>query len=144
MSNNTHPPELARALVLGQARLRDDVVEAIAHEGQQLFAAGRRADAEKIFEGLAFAAPTSYLGWAGRGAVALADDDVHAAEEWLARAVALQPADAAVYANYAETLQRLGKADAAQAALKRALELDPAAAHPCTARVMEFMPFETY
>jgi Tfp pilus assembly protein PilF len=102
--------------------------------GHQLWRQGRRLDATKVFRGLIALDDTAYYGHAGMGLVAMSQEDFGTAEQYLTKAVALEPSDAAVTVNLGEVLLRLGKVEPALAAFQSAAGLDPTGRHPGAAR----------
>jgi tetratricopeptide (TPR) repeat protein len=105
-------------------------IEAIAALGFQLYEQGKVADAESIFNGLIALDSHVYYGYAGLGALALADEKLDEASRWLTRAAELNPQDPTVHANLGEALLRQSKFDEAAEEFQKALQLDPKAADP--------------
>jgi Flp pilus assembly protein TadD len=75
---------------------------------------------------------TSWYGYAGLGAVALAKQpaDLTTAHENLSKAAELNPTDATIQANLGEVLVRQAKFEDAAKHFKKALELDPQQTDP--------------
>ncbi|RMH18743.1 MAG: tetratricopeptide repeat protein [Acidobacteria bacterium] len=67
------------------------------------------------------------LYYSNRGAESLQEDDVAGALEWLKTAVLLDPEEASSWVNYGVALRRDGQLEAAEAAYRKALEIDPRA-----------------
>jgi len=105
-------------------------IEAIATLGFQLYEQGKIADAESIFSGLIALDSQAYYGYAGRGALALAEERLDDASRWLSRAAELNPEDPTVHANLGEALLRQAKFDDAAGEFQKALALDPAEDDP--------------
>jgi len=72
-----------------------------------------------------------------RGLVALRDEVFDAAEEWIGRAVAADPATADYHANLGVALRRQGRLAEAEAAYRRALAIDPD--HPRAVQNLEYV-----
>ncbi len=108
--------------LFGLTRSEIDAIEVL---GFQLYEQGRTAEAQTIFQGLIVLDRRMYQGYAGMGAVALAEQKLEQAAEWLAQAVERNPNDPTVQANLGETLLRLGRFEPAAAAFEKALALDP-------------------
>ena len=102
-------------------------IEAIASLGFQLYEQGKVADAESIFNGLVALDSHVYYGYAGLGALALAEEKLDEATRWLTRAAELNPEDPTVHANLGEALLRQARVEEAAAEFHRALDLDPEA-----------------
>jgi tetratricopeptide (TPR) repeat protein len=105
-------------------------IEAIAVLGFQLYEQGKVADAETIFGGLIALDSQVYYGYAGLGALALAQEKLDEASRWLNRAAELNPLDPVVHANLGEALLRQAKFDDAAGEFQKALSLDPAESNP--------------
>src|SRR5689334_351736 len=105
-------------------------IEAIAALGFQLYEQGKVADAESIFNGLVALDSHVYYGFAGLGALALAEEKLDEASRWLTRAAELNPEDPAVHANLGEALLRQAHVEEAAAAFHKALALDPDEKNP--------------
>jgi Flp pilus assembly protein TadD len=105
--------------------LAQQEIEAIAALGFQLYEQGKVADAESIFNGLVALDSHVYYGYAGLGALALADEKLEEATRWLTGAAELNPEDPTVHANLGEALLRQGRVDESAAEFQRALALDP-------------------
>jgi cytochrome c-type biogenesis protein CcmH/NrfG len=104
--------------------------------GMQLFQQGRMDDAATVFQGIIALDEHSYIGHAGMGALALAQNppDLKMALSSLQIAVHLNPDDPNVHANLGEALLRSARFEQAAAAFKRALVLDPDQVHTGTKR----------
>jgi len=100
-------------------------IEAIAALGFQLYEQGKVADAESIFNGLVALDSHVYYGYAGLGALALAEEKLEEATRWLTRAAELNPEDPTVHANLGEALLRQTRVEEAAAEFQTALALDP-------------------
>jgi Flp pilus assembly protein TadD len=109
-------------------------IEAIATLGFQLYEQGKVADAESIFNGLIALDSRSYYGYAGRGALSLADEKLDDASRWLTRAAELNPQDPTVHANLGEALLRQAKFEDAAGEFQKALALDPTQGDPGASR----------
>jgi tetratricopeptide (TPR) repeat protein len=105
-------------------------IEAIAALGFQLYEQGKVDDAEAIFNGLIALDSHVYYGYAGLGALALAEEKLDEASRWLTRAAELNPQDPTVHANLGEALLRQAKFDEAAEEFQKALQLDPKASDP--------------
>jgi Flp pilus assembly protein TadD len=133
-------PELARQVLSGEAPLsalfgvsREQLAE-MALFGHQLWKQGRRAEAQKVFRGLIALEETAYYGHAGMGLVAMSQDDLAGAEQYLGKAMDLEPSDPSVAVNLGEVLLRQGKLEPAIAALESAMRLDPSGRNAGAAR----------
>jgi tetratricopeptide (TPR) repeat protein len=93
--------------------------------GFQLYEQGRAVEAQAIFQGLIALDRKMYQGYAGMGALALAELKLEEAADWLMKAVERNSNDPTVQANLGETLLRLGRFEPAAAAFEKALQLDP-------------------
>jgi Flp pilus assembly protein TadD len=110
---------------LGKAEL--DAIEVL---GFELYQQGRTKEAAAIFEGLIALNDRMYQGFAGKGALALAEEKLDEAIDWLSQAAERNANDATVHANLGETLLRLGRFEDAASEFDKALALDPAEADP--------------
>jgi len=110
--------------------LANQEMEALALLGFQLYEQGKAADAESIFNGLIALDSQLYYGYAGLGALSLAQEKLDEALRWLARAVELNPEDPTVHANLGEAFLRRAKFEEAAGEFQKALALDPAACDP--------------
>ena len=110
--------------------LGEPQIQSIAVIGFQAYEQGRNDQARTIFEGLTALDSKSYFGYAGLGAMAMADGDLDAAVEQLNLAIERNSNDPSVYANLGETLIRQGKVEEGMAAFQTALELDPDGVDP--------------
>ena len=106
--------------------LSKEQFESIAALGFNLYQQGRLADAKTIFAGLT-AFDQVYFGYAGLGAIALAEEppQLEVALTNLRRAAEINPNDPSVRANLGETLLRMARFGEAAAEFEKALELDP-------------------
>jgi tetratricopeptide (TPR) repeat protein len=113
-----------------------DQMQAFAALGLELFRQGRMNDAATVFRGMIALDDQSYCGHAGLGALALMQNspDLDSAVKNLQRAAELNPDDPNVLATLGEALLRSARFEDAAAAFRRALNLDPAAAHAGTKR----------
>jgi tetratricopeptide (TPR) repeat protein len=107
------------------ATLGKDQLDAIAVIGYQLYEQGKTDDAISMFDGLITLDNTNYLGFAGRGAIALYQEKLEDALVYLSKAAELNPTDAAVHANLGEAYLRLAKFEQATGEFSKALDLDP-------------------
>ncbi len=110
--------------------LQPKQIQAIAMLGYQAWEQGRGEDAKALFEGLTALDANSYYGYAGLGAIALADGDLAAAVEQLSKAIDLEPKDPTVRANLGEAYLRQSQLDKAGEAFEAALSLDPKGSDP--------------
>ena len=99
-------------------------IEAIAALGFQLYEQGKVGDAEAIFNGLIALDSHVYYGYAGLGAMALAEEKLEEAVRWLTRATELNPSDPTVHANLGEALLRHARFSDAATEFQTALQLD--------------------
>jgi len=99
----------------------------IAALGYNLYEQGKYADAQIMFEGLTAVDPNNYSGYAGLGAIALANEPpaLDDAIAYLRHAATLNPNDPTVRANLGEALLRQGNLEEAAEEFEKALELDP-------------------
>ena len=100
-------------------------LDAFAVLGSNLYEQGRTSDAAAIFEGLIALDAYNYYGYAGMGAVALCEDKLDEAFNFLQTAARLNPEDPTVHANLGETLLRKAQFNEAAAEFEKALKLDP-------------------
>jgi tetratricopeptide (TPR) repeat protein len=110
------------ANVFGLNKRELDAIEVL---GFLLYQQGRNAEAETIFKGLIALDKRLYQGFAGMGALALAERKLDEAAGWLGQAVERNPNDPTVHANLGETYLRMGKFEPASAAFEKAFKLDP-------------------
>ncbi|MFN0171782.1 MAG: tetratricopeptide repeat protein [Bryobacteraceae bacterium] len=105
----------------------EEQIQGIAAIGYQLYEQGKMEQAAEIFRGLMSLDTTSYLGFAGMGAVALAQEPpaLDSAVTFLKRATELNSTDPSIFANLGEAYLRQGKFDEAAATFEKALDLDP-------------------
>ncbi|MBI1352767.1 MAG: tetratricopeptide repeat protein [Acidobacteria bacterium] len=114
-------------------------IQSIAVLGFQAYEQGRNDEARILFEGLTALDSKSYYGYAGLGVLALVEDDVDAAVDYLRQAAERTSGDAAVYANLGEALFRQGKVEEAADAFQKAIELDPEGKDPGANRARAMM-----
>jgi tetratricopeptide (TPR) repeat protein len=100
-------------------------IDAIEVLGFELYQQGRTHEAQAIFEGLIAVNDQRYQGYAGKGAMALAEGMLEEAAGWLNQALDRNAADPTVHANLGETLLRLGRFDEAAAEFEKVMALDP-------------------
>jgi len=100
-------------------------LDSIAILGSNLYEQGRTRDAVTVFEGLVALDAKNYYGYAGLGAVALFEEKLDEALDYLQTAVRLNPEDPTVHANLGETLLRKAEFNEAAAEFEKALKLDP-------------------
>ncbi len=105
-------------------------VEAIAALGFQLYEQGKMSDAECIFDGLIALDSKLYYGYAGLGAMTLAEEKLEESVRWLTRAVELNTSDPTVHANLGEALLRQGRFKDAAEQFQIAMKQDPKAKDP--------------
>src|SRR5581483_940901 len=105
-------------------------VEAIAALGFQLYEQGKMSDAECIFNGLIALYSKLYYGYAGLGAMTLANEKLDDSVRWLTRAAELNANDATVHANLGEALLRQGRFKEAAEQFQVAMKQDPKAKDP--------------
>lgn len=123
-------------IIDGEATINDLIglgepqIQAIAVLGFQAYEQGRNEEARTIFEGLTAVDSKSYFGYAGLGAMSLADGDLDAAVAHLRQAIERNSNDPSVFANLGEALMRQGDVEGGAAAFQTALELDPQGADP--------------
>ena len=103
-------------------------LDALAALAFNLYQQGKTRDAETLFRGLVALDSRQYYGWAGLGALALAEEKSEEAVNYLRRAIELKPNDPTINANLGEALLRQAKFDEAAKLFDRALELDPSGA----------------
>lgn len=106
--------------------LTNDQVRYLASVGFNLYEQGKTEDAKTMFNGLV-AANDSYYGYAGLGAIALAQNppELDVAFENLKKAEERNPDDPTVHANIGEVFLRRVKFEDAAAEFHKAFELDP-------------------
>ena len=122
--------EVGRVSLSQMFGLAKQEIEAIATLGFQLYEQGKVADAELIFNGLIALDSHVYYGYAGLGALALAEEKLDEASRWLTRAAELNPQDPTVHANFGEALLRQANFEEAAAEFQKALSLDPNGSDP--------------
>ena len=123
------PKPMTALFGLGKAEL--DAIEVL---GFELYLQGRTSDADAIFSGLIALNDRMYQGYAGKGALALAEERLEEALGWLSQAAERNSNDPTVHANLGETLLRLGRFQEAAAEFEKALALDPEEADPSANR----------
>jgi tetratricopeptide (TPR) repeat protein len=114
--------EVSTDCLFGLTRSELHAIEVL---GFQLYEQGRTAEAQAIFQGLIALDRRMYQGYAGMGALALAEQKLEQAADWLMQAVERNANDPTVQANLGETLLRLGRFEPAAAAFEKTLQLDP-------------------
>jgi tetratricopeptide (TPR) repeat protein len=99
----------------------------IASLGYELYEQGKMEEATQVFRGLIALDESNYLGYAGLGAVALAQEPpaLDMAVNFLTRATQLNGSDPSIYANLGEAYLRQAKFEEAAQAFEKALDLDP-------------------
>jgi Flp pilus assembly protein TadD len=104
-----------------------DQIDAIAVVGLNFFTQGHMQEAEVVFRGLIALDPDVFYGYAGLGALMLAQEppNLSEARRNLEKAAALRPDNPAVHANLGEVLLRQSDFQGAAVEFDRALELDP-------------------
>ena len=122
--------EAGRASLSQIFGLAKQEIEAIAALGFQLYEQGKVTDAEAIFNGLIALDSQVYYGYAGLGALSLAEEKLDESVRWLTRAVELNPNDPTVHANLGEALLRKGRFNEAAEKFQHALALDPGQVDP--------------
>jgi tetratricopeptide (TPR) repeat protein len=107
-------------------------MDAFAALGLQLYQQGRITDAGTVFDGMVALDNQSYFGYAGLGAIALAQEppDLDGALHNLERAAHLNANDPNVHANLGEALMRQARFDEAAKAFEKSLSLDPHQRYP--------------
>ena len=100
-------------------------LDAIAVLGSNLYEQGRSRDAAAIFEGLIALDVNNYYGYAGMGALALSEEKLDEALDYLQTALRLNSDDPTVHANLGETLLRKAQFNEAAIEFEKALKLDP-------------------
>jgi tetratricopeptide (TPR) repeat protein len=99
-------------------------MDAIAILGFNLYEQGQTRDAAAIFEALITLDANNYYGYAGLGAIALVEEKLDEALEYLQTAARLNPDDPTVHANLGETLFRKSQFNEAAVEFEKALKLD--------------------
>jgi len=105
-------------------------LDALAALAFNLYGQGKIRDAETLFRGLVALDSTQYYGWAGLGALALAEENADQAVPYLRKAIELNPNDPTVHANLGEALLRQANFQEAAKLFEKALDLDPEALNP--------------
>ena len=123
----TKLPENLSERVFGLNKAEINAIEVL---GFQLFEQGRNKEAETIFQGLIAIDKSQYQGYAGMGALALAEKKLDEAAAWLSQALERNGKDPTVHANLGETLMRLGRFESASAEFEKAFKLDPSQKDP--------------
>jgi len=123
--------EAAKRLIAGEQMasvfgVTEGQIRAIVALGYNQYQQGQLRDAETAFRGVIALDSTSYFGYAGIGAVALAKKppDLETAKTNLSKALELKPDDATIHANLGEVLLRQAKVEEAKKHLEKAFELD--------------------
>lgn len=111
-------------------------LNAFAALGLQLYRQGRISEAKTVFNGMIALDDQSYYGYAGLGAIALAQEppDLDAAGQSLQRAADLNPNDNNVHTNLGEVLLRQSRFKEAAKEFEKSLSLDPQHRNPGTKR----------
>src|SRR5690349_18728885 len=86
--------------------LTKNELDAIEVLGFELYQQGRTEEARTIFDGLIALNEHLYHGYAGKGALALAEEKLDEAASWLTQALERDSGDPTVHANLGETLLR--------------------------------------
>jgi len=86
--------------------------------------------AECIFHGVIAPDSKLYYGYAGLGAMTLADEKLEESVRWLSRAAELNSDDPTVHANLGEALLRQGRFKEASEQFQIAMKQDPKAKDP--------------
>jgi len=120
---------LAAPVAVGKAE-----IEALAAAAYAYFQQGMWDQARNVFSALVTLAPKLYVGHAGLGAVALAQQDLREAFRHLDAAAQMRPADPAVFSNAGEVVLRMGHPDKAEKVLRAAVALDPKGKDPSANR----------
>jgi len=105
--------------------LTPEEMDAIAVLGFLSYEQGKSADASIIFKGLIALDDRRHHGYAGLGAIALREENLDTALDYLQKAAARKPDDVSVRANLGEALLRLARFDEALAEFHKVLTLDP-------------------
>jgi Flp pilus assembly protein TadD len=129
---NTNPaPGTLKKVIEGQAGLNEffglpgEQIDAIAALGSRLYEQGKSRDAATLFEGLIALDPKCYYGYAGLGAIALREEKLDEAIDYLRHAATVNPKDPTVHANLGEALLRQAKFNDAATEFEQAMKLDP-------------------
>jgi tetratricopeptide (TPR) repeat protein len=130
MTPQAAPPK-PLSMICGLTKNELDAIEVL---GFELYQQGRTEEARTIFDGLIALDTQLYHGYAGRGALALAERKLDEAANWLTQALERESNDPTVHANLGETLLRLGRFDEAAAEFGKSLALDPAGKDPGVGR----------
>lgn len=117
--------------LFGLTKTELDAIEVL---GFELYQQGRNREADAIFDGLIALNSRMYQGYAGKGALALAEERLEEALNWLSQAAERNTNDPAVHANLGETLLRLARFGEAAAEFEKALALDPEQTNPSANR----------
>ena len=123
------PKPMTALFGLGKAEL--DAIEVL---GFELYLQGRTRDADAIFSGLIALNDRMYQGYAGKGALALAEERLEEALGWLNQAAERNSNDPTIHANLGETLLRQGRYSQAAVEFEKALALDPGEEDPSANR----------
>ena len=111
---------LARVVPVGT----NDLI-AIGTAGYQFVDQGQWEMAFNAFDALTQLTPKLCIGWAGLGVVALKQNKLDEALQYLTKAIELRSNDPAICTNLGETMLRLGQPDQATVLLRCAVQLDP-------------------
>jgi tetratricopeptide (TPR) repeat protein len=107
-----------------------NTLDALAALAFNLYGQGKVRDAETLFRGLVALDSKQYYGWAGLGAVALAEEKADEAVPYLKKAIELNPNDPTIHANLGEALLRQANFQEAAKLFDKALDLDPKGVDP--------------
>jgi len=105
--------------------VQNESIPQILRHAMTRHAAGDLAAAEQSYRALLESQPDHAEALAGLGVVVGQTGRHDAAAKHLAKACALEPSNTIYHHNYGEALRQLGQLPLAEAALRRALELDP-------------------
>jgi len=94
-------------------------------KGAQLREAGRLVEAEKLYQKILAHQPDQPDALHGLGVLASQAGSYELAADWIGRAIAVNPKDAAYHCNLAVNFQALGRLDEATGEYRRAVELQP-------------------
>jgi len=107
---------------------------AISNAAYEFLNQGQWEKARNGFHALTQLSPNLSVGYAGLGAVALAQGKLQEAVAPLGKAIQLKSIDPRVYAEFGEVMLRLGQPEQAIPALRAATELNPGQPHPSAGR----------
>jgi len=112
---------------------KSDVVT-VGTAGYQFLEQGQMEKARNAFSALIQLVPKMCIGYAGLGAVALAERNLDEALTLLAKAVTIFRGDPSICANLGEVMLRLGQPGEAAVVLRCAVQLDPGGRNPAANR----------